>query len=64
MPTGDESEATMGTDAGSAGGSSEGGSGVSTNPNEAAGEHEDMAVADSDSQEDPGETMGGGQSGG
>jgi hypothetical protein len=45
-------------------GSSQGGSGVSTNPNESAGEHESMAVADSDSQEDPGETMGGGQMGG
>jgi hypothetical protein len=64
MPTGDESEATMGTDAGSAGGSSEGGSGVATNPNEAAGEHEEMAIADAEHKQDPGEQAGGGQHGG
>ena len=54
----DKDEAVSGTDAGSAGGY------VSTNPNEADTEHESMAVADSDSQQDPGEQAGGGQHGG
>ena len=64
MPTGEEDEAVVGTDAGSAGSSDEGGSGVSTNPNESGAEHESMAIADSDSQQDPGEQAGGGQHGG
>lgn len=54
----DKDEAVSGTDAGSAGGY------VSTNPNESDGEHESMAIADSDSQQDPGEQAGGGQHGG
>lgn len=41
-----------------------GGDYVSTNPNEAAAEHEPMAIADSDHQQDPGEQAGGGQHGG
>lgn len=48
----------QGTEAGDGGGY------VSTNPNEAAAEHEPMAVADSDHQQDPGEQAGGGQHGG
>ena len=54
----EKDEAVTGTDAGSAGGY------VSTNPNESDAEHESMAIADSDSQQDPGETLGGGQMGG
>ncbi|MFP5375283.1 MAG: hypothetical protein ACLGIO_00680 [Acidimicrobiia bacterium] len=45
-------------------GTESGGGYVSTNPNEAAAEHEPMAVADSDHKQDPGEQAGGGQHGG
>ena len=41
-----------------------GGSHVSTNPNDTPAEHEPMAIADSDHQNEPGEQMGGGQTGG
>lgn len=54
----EKDEAVAGTDAGSAGGY------VSTNPNEAGGEHESMAIADAEHQQDPGEQAGGGQHGG
>jgi hypothetical protein len=37
---------------------------LSTNPNEAEGEHEPLAVAESDHQNEPSEQQGGGQSGG
>lgn len=37
---------------------------IGTNPNETAGEHESMAVADSEHKQEPGQQMGGGQSGG
>ena len=45
-------------------GSDAGGSGVSTNPNESEAEHESMAIADSEHQQEPGEQAGGGQAGG
>lgn len=45
---------------------SSGGAGpdVSTNPDESEAEHEDMAIADADHKQDPGEQAGGGQHGG
>lgn len=55
----EKDEAATGTTAaGSSGGY------VSTNPNEAEGEHESMAIADAEHQQDPGEQAGGGQHGG
>lgn len=41
-----------------------GGTQLGTNPNETAAEHEPMAIADADHQNEPGEQMGGGQTGG
>lgn len=40
------------------------GADVHTNPNETPAEHESMAIADSNHQNEPGEQMGGGQTGG
>ncbi len=37
-----------------------GGAPVSTNPSESEAEHEPMAVADADHQQEPGEQVGGG----
>ena len=54
----EKDEAVTGTAAGKAGGY------VSTNPNESDAEHESMAIADSDHEQDPGGQAGGGQHGG
>lgn len=41
-----------------------GGEHVATNPNDTEAEHEELAVADADHKQDPGQQFAGGQSGG
>ena len=41
-----------------------GGTELGTNPNETEAEHEPMIIADAEHQNEPGEQMGGGQTGG
>ena len=42
----------------------EGGEHVATDPNDTEAEHEEMAVADAEHKQEPGQQSGGGQSGG